>query len=422
MTSQGTPKAPSPRSGGASSSAPPARRPTPPPPPPLPRPPAGARPGSLPAAPAPGYTHPKPFNQIPNPSTGAAETAPWDEVNLTPSGNQSDPAGPDRYPSAAAEYHAYKETPPPQSGQDLGYGTAPLYAAAASTYGHAPPAYTAAPPASAYADASTVPTAVPQWTPRPPSPDSLLGRTAAKAQKMGNDPYSTNSPPTAVARTSRMGWLVAFLSLSALAAAAWFGLQEQQKLLNIQAKQRDQLSSALAQAQTAATARLEAERSLAAFKEATSAQDVASKEDQKLIGDLKSLLSAKEGEIEAAGKNVSVSLVDDVMFQSGRAELALPGLRVLARVGKLLKDAADRQIVIGGHTDDRPLKKKGGFETNWELSAARAVNVVRYLVEDVGVDPSRISAAAYSQYKPRSKNLAKNRRIEVLLTPALIVK
>jgi len=239
---------------------------------------------------------------------------------------------------------------------------------------------------------------------------------------MGADPYATGSTADEMARPSRMGWLVALLSLSALGAVVWFGLQERQSLLDLQAKQRDQLSQAVAQAQTAATGRLEAERSLSAFKEATSAKEVASTEDQKLIGDLKSLLSAKDGEIEAAGKTVSVSLVDDVMFPSGRAELALPGLRVLARVGKILKEAEDRQIVIGGHTDDRPLKKKGGFETNWELSASRAVNVVRYLVEDVGVDPSRISAAAYSQYKPRSKNLAKNRRIEVLLTPVLKVK
>ena len=339
---------------------------------------------------------------------GAAEMAPWDEVNLSPPTNERTPPSQGRFPSAEAEYHAFKETPPPQSGYQEGYGIASAYAAPA--------------PMSAYSDASRVPAAVPQWTTRPPSPDSLLGRTAAKAQRMGADPYATGSTADEMARPSRMGWLVALLSLSALGAVVWFGLQERQSLLDLQAKQRDQLSQAVAQAQTAATGRLEAERSLSAFKEATSAKEVASTEDQKLIGDLKSLLSAKDGEIEAAGKTVSVSLVDDVMFPSGRAELALPGLRVLARVGKILKEAEDRQIVIGGHTDDRPLKKKGGFETNWELSASRAVNVVRYLVEDVGVDPSRISAAAYSQYKPRSKNLAKNRRIEVLLTPVLKVK
>lgn len=351
---------------------------------------------------------------------GAAEMAPWDEVNLSPPSNERTPPSQARYPSAEAEYNAFKETPPPQSGYQAAYGVAPTYASPQPAYSATPAA--APPPMSTYSDVSTAPAAGPQWSPRPPSPDSLLGRTAAKAQKMGADPYSTGLPPNAMNRPSRMGWLIAFLSLSALAAVLWFGLQERDKLLDVQAKQRDQLSQAAAQVQTAATGRLEAERSLAALKEAASAKEVASTGDQKLIGDLKSLLTAKEGEIEASGKTVSVSLIDDVMFPSGRAELALPGLRVLARVGKILKEAEDRQIVIGGHTDDRPLKKKGGFETNWELSAARAVNVVRYLVEDVGVDPSRISAAAYSQYKPRSKNLAKNRRIEVLLTPVQTIK
>ena len=63
------------------------------------------------------------------------------------------------------------------------------------------------------------------------------------------------------------------------------------------------------------------------------------------------------------------------------------------------------------------------FPTNWELSAARAVNVVRYLQEEVGLDPSLVSATAYSEYRPRASNETpegrrRNRRIEILLGPA----
>ena len=328
--------------------------------------------------------------------------APWDEVNLAP--HTPPPSNAPPFATSEAEYHAYQPTPPPQP------------------Y-HIPEPYPA--PMSAYSNPAPAP--APNWPARAPNPDSLLGRTAAKAQKTnGDDLYGTETIATTrlntIRRRGRTGWLLALLSLAALAAVVALGFKERQKLLSEQAKQRDALAQIEARVKTAQEARLQAEQKLEAVKSEATAKETASTDDQKLIGDLKSLLTAKEGEIEAAGKTVTVSLVDDVMFPSGRSELALPGFRILARLGKILKEAPDRQIVIGGHTDDRPLKKKGGFETNWELSAARAVNVVRYLVEEVGLPPGRISAAAYSQYKPRSKNLAKNRRIEVLLTPTVKVK
>lgn len=352
--------------------------------------------------------------------------APWDEINLTPSSPEPLPVH--------NEAAAYPPTPPPVAtaynqgyGQPQGYAQGYSQAPAASAYPGTGP-YGAPPPVSAYPAQNTGQQPGPgnDWPARAPNPDSLLGRTAAKSQRAGDDPYATETIPSAhlraIRRRGRMGWLMALLGFAALAAAVVLGLDDREKLVAAQAKQAQGLVEAQTRAEAAERARIEAERALATMKDEVAAKDTASGEDQKLIGALKGLLSSKEGEIEAAGKSVSVSLVDDVMFPSGKAELSLSGFRVLARVGKLLKETTDRQIVIGGHTDDRPLKKKGGFETNWELSAARAVNVVRYLVEEVGVDPNRISAAAYSQYKPRSKNLAKNRRIEVLLTPVLAVK
>ncbi len=267
------------------------------------------------------------------------------------------------------------------------------------------------------------------WAPPPPTswgnhaPDSLLGRTAAKTKKRGGvDPYETETLPIAklraIRRRGRIGWLMAVLGFSALAAGISLGLEERQRLLDATAHERE-LASQAQQAVAAAEQRAKAaEGDLTGLKAEVAANETTSSEDQKLIANLKGQLSDKEGDIETAGREVSLSLVDDVMFDKGRAELSLVGYRVLARVGKVLKEVEDKQITIGAHTDDRPLKR-GDFATNWELSAARAVSVVRYLVEEVGMAPEKVSAAAFSQYRPRSKNAARNRRIEVRLTPVV---
>lgn len=288
------------------------------------------------------------------------------------------------------------------------------------------------PPAFAGYQQASPPSQPLGWAPPPHTswgnhaPDSLLGRTAAKSKNRGGvDPYETETLPIAklraIRRRGRIGWLMAVLGFSALAAGISWGLEERQRLLDATARERE-LTAQAQQTVAAAEQRAKAaEADLASLKAELASQETTSSEDQKLIANLKGQISDKEGEIETAGREVSLSLVDDVMFDSGRAELSLVGYRVLARVGKVLKEVQDKQIMIGGHTDDRPLKR-GDFATNWELSAARAVNVARYLVEEVGLAPENVSAAAFSQYRPRSKNAARNRRIEVLLTPVVKVE
>lgn len=122
--------------------------------------------------------------------------------------------------------------------------------------------------------------------------------------------------------------------------------------------------------------------------------------------------------------SLRVDLVNEILFDSGEAELRPAGIEVLTRVGEVLRGVADRQIVVQGHTDYVTI---GGrlaqrYATNWELSSARAVNVVRFLQEQVGVDPTRLAATGFSEYRPRADNNTEegrrlNRRIEILLTP-----
>ncbi|MGZ3439446.1 MAG: OmpA/MotB family protein [Polyangia bacterium] len=141
-------------------------------------------------------------------------------------------------------------------------------------------------------------------------------------------------------------------------------------------------------------------------------------DQQKLMDDLRKKLDAKEGDVSAGGGIVTVHLESEVLFPSGEAELSKRGKEVLARVGDVLKPLKEKQILVGGHTDDAPIHT-ARFPSNWELSTARAVNVVHFMAETVGVDPAKLTAAGYSQYHPRGADRAQNRRIELLLIPSL---
>ncbi|WP_129127070.1 OmpA/MotB family protein [Geomonas oryzae] len=145
----------------------------------------------------------------------------------------------------------------------------------------------------------------------------------------------------------------------------------------------------------------------------------------KTYGDL---LEQMKGEIakgqvtisELKGK-LTVNMVDSVLFDSGKAEVKPEGLVVLQKVVDILKNVKDKAVRIEGHTDNvqivGQLAKR--YPTNWELSAARALNVTRYLQQQ-GLDPALLAAVAYGEYKPVAPNdtdegRAKNRRIEIVL-------
>jgi chemotaxis protein MotB len=125
---------------------------------------------------------------------------------------------------------------------------------------------------------------------------------------------------------------------------------------------------------------------------------------------------------ELKGK-LTVNMVDAILFDSGKAEVKTEGQTILQKIVSIVKDVKDKVIRVEGHTDNVQiigmLAKK--FPTNWELSAARAINVARYLQEQ-GIDPAHLSTAAYGEYKPVAGNdtkegKAKNRRIEIILVP-----
>ena len=142
-----------------------------------------------------------------------------------------------------------------------------------------------------------------------------------------------------------------------------------------------------------------------------------------MIEKMKSEISKGQITISELKGKLTVNMVDSILFDSGRAEVKKGGHEILGKVVSVLKGVSDKSIRIEGHTDDvqisRALAQR--YPTNWELSAARAVNVARFL-QDQGIDPANLSAAAYGEWKPVATNdtaegKAKNRRIEIILVP-----
>lgn len=118
---------------------------------------------------------------------------------------------------------------------------------------------------------------------------------------------------------------------------------------------------------------------------------------------------------------LTVDLAEQIFFDSGRAKLKPGGKAVLKKVGEALKGYENKVIRVVGHTDNVPVAKalQGTFPTNWELSVARATNVVRFL-QETGIPPERMSASGRSEYDPVALNdtpegRQKNRRIEIML-------
>jgi chemotaxis protein MotB len=145
-----------------------------------------------------------------------------------------------------------------------------------------------------------------------------------------------------------------------------------------------------------------------------------------LMADMKAEIEQGQVTITKLADRLSVSMVDRILFPSGEATISPEGLTVLQRVGNVLKSAEKKIIRVEGHTDNVPISGKLAekFPTNWERSTARASNVVRFLQENVGIEPARLEAVGLSEFHPVGANTtpagrSQNRRIEIALLPDL---
>jgi chemotaxis protein MotB len=143
---------------------------------------------------------------------------------------------------------------------------------------------------------------------------------------------------------------------------------------------------------------------------------------RKMLDQFKKLIEGGKLNVRIRNGKLMLELPSAVLFPSGKANISDSGMETLKEVAAVLKTIDGREFQIAGHTDNVPIKS-GKFPTNWELSTARSVAVVRTL-QDLGVKPKFLSASGYSEYAPASSNKTKkgkqqNRRIEIILMPNL---
>ncbi|MFT5751126.1 MAG: chemotaxis protein MotB [Dokdonia sp.] len=128
--------------------------------------------------------------------------------------------------------------------------------------------------------------------------------------------------------------------------------------------------------------------------------------------------------VEQRDGKVYVSLENKLLFASGSWTVGANGRTAVQQLGTVLGDNPDIAVLIEGHTDDVPYGGSGNLKGNWDLSAKRATAIVNILRENGQIDPKNLTAAGRGEYAPvapndTAENKAKNRRIEVILTPKL---
>lgn len=146
---------------------------------------------------------------------------------------------------------------------------------------------------------------------------------------------------------------------------------------------------------------------------------------KKLLEDrLAQEIQDKEVRLKMMEKGLVITFVADVLFDSGKAKIRTEAMPILDKVARVLKEnVPDLKVGIEGHTDDQAIKYSG-WKSNWELSTARALSVLHYMVESKDINPERLSACGYGEFQPVSSNDSKegrkmNRRVEIVIMPKL---
>lgn len=135
---------------------------------------------------------------------------------------------------------------------------------------------------------------------------------------------------------------------------------------------------------------------------------------------LKNMVDAGDLAIVLREGRMELRMSNDVLFDSGQSHLKPSGKRAIAQIAQALRSLPDRRFQVEGHTDDQPIRLSP-YKTNWELSTARALEVVSFLVSR-DVSPRALSAAGYGEFDPLESNesregRAHNRRTDIVLQP-----
>lgn len=143
-----------------------------------------------------------------------------------------------------------------------------------------------------------------------------------------------------------------------------------------------------------------------------------------VVSRLRGQIQNKEVTISKLWDKLSITFVDRVLFEFGRASITPEGRGILTKVGEILKGVKSKTIRVIGHTDDRPIaaEYRYKFPSNWELSSSRATSVVRFFQKESGLLPEDMEAVGRSLYEPVASNdtpegRALNRRVNIIIAP-----
>lgn len=169
--------------------------------------------------------------------------------------------------------------------------------------------------------------------------------------------------------------------------------------------------------------KLEYEACKKATEEARQYGEKLNQREADLRGRLQKELTDKDVQINQLKGQLTVSVLDKILFKSGRADVLPAGQAVLEKVARVLA-LTDDMIRVEGHTDNVPISErlKEKYFSNWELSAARAASVVRYFqLGEHKIEPLRLEAVGFAEYRPvapndSDENRQRNRRVEIVLT------
>lgn len=130
----------------------------------------------------------------------------------------------------------------------------------------------------------------------------------------------------------------------------------------------------------------------------------------------------KQVKLQMMEKGLVITVVGDLLFDSGKATIRKEAYPVLDKVARVLQENVPQfNVGIEGYTDNQPIKYSG-WKSNWELSSARALSVLHYLVNEKGISPDRLQATGFGEYHPIASNDTKqgrqlNRRVEIVILP-----
>jgi chemotaxis protein MotB len=142
---------------------------------------------------------------------------------------------------------------------------------------------------------------------------------------------------------------------------------------------------------------------------------------------LKKEIGEYKAKLQMTERGLVITFVSEIFFDSGKDKVKEDGKGTLDKVAEVLnRDVPNSAVAVEGHTDNDPIKYSG-WKSNWELSSARALAVLHYLVDECKVEPQRLSANGYGEFHPvalndSTQNKQKNRRVEIVILPSKLSK